>query len=91
MIGLIIIAAPSGAGKTSLIAALLKEFLNTKIKLSISFTTRKKRKDEIEGNSYFFISKKEFLLMKEKKEFLEELQRLKMESIFFSLDSLQEL
>ena len=72
MIGLIVIAAPSGAGKTSLIAALLKEFLNTKIKLSISFTTRKKRKDEIEGNSYFFISKKEFLLMKEKKEFLEE-------------------
>ena len=61
MAKLIVIAAPSGAGKTSLIKALLEDLNDFKLSLSISFTTRKKRIDETEGESYFFINKKEFL------------------------------
>ncbi len=67
----IVIAAPSGAGKTSLIESLLEEAINTRIKLGISFTTREKRDNEINGKSYFFINKDEFIEMREKNEFLE--------------------
>tara|TARA_Y100000588_G_scaffold54801_1_gene52138 strand:+ start:325 stop:942 length:618 start_codon:yes stop_codon:yes gene_type:complete len=67
----IVIAAPSGAGKTSLIESLLKEDEDHKIKLGVSFTTRKKRENEINGLSYFFISKDEFIGMHERNEFLE--------------------
>ena len=42
----IVIAAPSGAGKTSLIESLLKEDEDQKIKLGVSYTTRKKRENE---------------------------------------------
>ncbi|MAS58133.1 MAG: guanylate kinase [Gammaproteobacteria bacterium] len=71
MAKLIVIAAPSGAGKTSLIKALLEDLNDFKLNLSISFTTRKKRIDETEGESYFFIDKKEFKNRLKKKEFLE--------------------
>ena len=71
MAKLIVIAAPSGAGKTSLIKALLEDLNDFKLSLSISFTTRKKRIDETEGESYFFIDKKEFKNRLKKKEFLE--------------------
>lgn len=71
MAKLIVIAAPSGAGKTSLIKALLEDLNDFKLSLSISFTTRKKRINETEGESYFFINKKEFNNRLEKKEFLE--------------------
>ena len=67
----IVIAAPSGAGKTSLIESLLKEDEDQKIKLGVSYTTRKKRENEINGLSYFFISKDEFIGMNERNEFLE--------------------
>ena len=67
----IVIAAPSGAGKTSLIESLLKEDEDHKIKLGVSFTTRKKRENEINGLSYFFVSKDEFIGMHERNEFLE--------------------
>ena len=67
----IVIAAPSGAGKTSLIESLLKEDEDHKIKLGVSFTTRKKRENEINGQSYFFIGKDEFIGMRERNEFLE--------------------
>ena len=53
----IVIAAPSGTGKTSLIESLLKEDRGHTIKLGVSFTTRKKRENEINGLSYFFINK----------------------------------
>ena len=43
MAKLIVISAPSGAGKTSLIKALLEDLNDFKLNLSISFTTRKKR------------------------------------------------
>ena len=67
----IVIAAPSGAGKTSLIESLLKEDEDQKIKLGVSYTTRKKRENEINGLSYFFVSKDEFIGMHERNEFLE--------------------
>ena len=67
----IVIAAPSGAGKTSLIESLLKEDEDQKIKLGVSYTTRKKRENEINGQSYFFIGKDEFIGMRERNEFLE--------------------
>ena len=63
MAKLIVIAAPSGAGKTSLIKALLEEAKDLKFTLSISYTTREKRVTEKHGESYFFISNKEFELM----------------------------
>jgi len=60
MAKLIVIAAPSGTGKTSLIEALLKDSTDMKFNLSISYTTRKKRINEKDGESYLFIDKKEF-------------------------------
>ena len=71
MAKLIVIAAPSGAGKTSLIKALLEEAKDLKFTLSISYTTREKRVTEKHGESYFFISNKEFELMIKQKQFLE--------------------
>ena len=71
MAKLIVIAAPSGTGKTSLIEALLKDSTDMKFNLSISHTTRKKRINEKDGESYLFIDKKEFERMLENKDFLE--------------------
>ncbi|MCS5548361.1 MAG: guanylate kinase [SAR86 cluster bacterium] len=71
MAKLIVIAAPSGAGKTSLIQALLEEASDLKFALSISYTTREKRVTEKHGESYYFISNKEFKHMIKEKEFLE--------------------
>ncbi len=55
---LFIISAPSGAGKTSLVNALVRD--TNHLKLSISHTTRKKRPNEIEGYHYHFISEEKF-------------------------------
>jgi guanylate kinase len=55
---LFIIAAPSGGGKTTLCREVLKRF--TKMRYSISYTTRKRRKGEQEGADYYFIGKREF-------------------------------
>ena len=55
---LFIIAAPSGAGKTSIIKSLTKEDDN--IDVSISYTTRQARTDENDGEEYHFINKNEF-------------------------------
>ena len=71
MAKLIVIAAPSGAGKTSLIQALLKEAGDLKFTLSISYTTREKRVTEKHGESYNFISNEEFKHMIKEEEFLE--------------------
>ena len=71
MAKLIVIAAPSGTGKTSLIEALLTDSTDMKFNLSISYTTRKKRINEKDGESYLFIDKKEFERMLENKDFLE--------------------
>ena len=66
---LYIISAPSGAGKTSLVQAIISSGRN--IQVSVSHTTRKPRPEEKSGLNYFFISKKEFEYMYEAGEFLE--------------------
>ncbi len=66
---LFIVAAPSGAGKSSLVGALLKQ--EPDIRLSISFTTRAPRPGEQHGREYFFASEQEFLEREAKGEFLE--------------------
>jgi len=66
---LFVITAPSGAGKTSLIEALMKA--DPSLKLSISYTTRKPRPGEQAGEEYHFGDDAEFLAMKARAEFLE--------------------
>lgn len=63
------ISAPSGAGKTSLVNALLP--LLNDVKVSVSHTTRAKRSGEIDGVNYHFIDMSEFLRMLEQGDFLE--------------------
>lgn len=66
---LFIISAPSGAGKTSLVSALLKH--NTQIALSISYTTRAPRPGETDGVSYHFVTREKFLEMAQHGDFIE--------------------
>jgi guanylate kinase len=66
---LFIISAPSGAGKTSLVHALLG--INTHIDLSISYTTRDPRPGEQDGKDYHFVSRDTFLEMAKRGEFME--------------------
>lgn len=66
---IIVVSAPSGAGKTTIVQKVLKEF--PEIVFSVSATTRKKRKNEIEGVHYFFIDENEFKTKIEKNEFVE--------------------
>ena len=66
---LFVIAAPSGAGKTTLVHELVKR--NPELRFSVSYTTRDKRKSEEEGRDYFFVRKARFLKLKEQGEFLE--------------------
>jgi guanylate kinase len=66
---LYIVSAPSGAGKTSLVSALLKS--NQQIALSVSYTTRAPRPGETNGKDYHFISREMFLEMAKDSDFLE--------------------
>ncbi len=66
---LIIISSPSGAGKTTLCKLLLKKMNN--ISLSISYTTRNKRLNEINGKDYYFVSMNKFKDLKNKNYFIE--------------------
>jgi guanylate kinase len=66
---LFVITAPSGAGKTSLINALLKD--EPRLKLSISYTTRAPRPGEQNGREYHFVDDATFLAMRSRGEFLE--------------------
>jgi guanylate kinase len=66
---LIVITAPSGAGKSSLIAAALKA--DPALRLSVSYTTRAPRPGEQNGREYHFVDEKAFLAMLERGEFLE--------------------
>lgn len=68
---LFVISAPSGAGKTTLIKSLLENSSKRNLRLGISCTTRSKRKNETNGESYFFKTKEEFQEMSEKVELLE--------------------
>ncbi len=64
-----IVVAPSGAGKTSLVAALLKAAPD--VELSVSFTTRAPRAGEIDGQHYHFVSRDAFEAMIAAGDFLE--------------------
>ena len=64
-----IVSAPSGAGKTSLVRALLEADL--RVKLSISYTTRAPRPGEVEGQHYHFVDLNAFMLMLNRDDFLE--------------------
>jgi len=66
---LFVVTAPSGAGKTSLINALLKE--DPRLKLSVSYTTRPPRPGERDGREYHFVDDATFLAMRGRGEFLE--------------------
>lgn len=66
---LIVIVAPSGTGKSTLIKKLKLQY--PEITESVSYTTRKQRPGEVHGVSYFFIEKDEFLDKRDKSEFLE--------------------
>ena len=66
---IILVTAPSGAGKTSIIRYLMQKF--PQLAFSVSATTRKARGNEIDGVDYYFISEKEFKEKIHHKEFLE--------------------
>jgi guanylate kinase len=66
---LIVIAAPSGAGKTSLVKALLAS--EPALRLSVSHTTRRRRETEQEGREYHFVPVPEFERLRDAGEFLE--------------------
>ncbi|MBX9447962.1 guanylate kinase [Dickeya chrysanthemi] len=68
---LYIVSAPSGAGKSSLIQALLKTQPLYDTQVSISHTTRAMRPGEVHGEHYFFVSVDEFRKMIEEDDFLE--------------------
>lgn len=64
-----IVCAPSGAGKTSLVKALLAA--DPAVRLSISYTTRAPRPGEAEGRDYHFVTRERFMEMRDAGEFLE--------------------
>lgn len=69
---LFVIAAPSGAGKTTLVKALLER--EPRVRVSVSHTTRKPRLHEINGRDYFFVSTAEFASMVAANAFVEHAQ-----------------
>jgi len=69
---LVILSAPSGGGKTTVVERLLKR--HTDWIRSISMTTRPRREKEVEGQDYFFVSEKDFRKMQSKGELLESAQ-----------------
>ena len=66
---LYIVSAPSGAGKTSLVKALLKT--DPAVRLSVSYTTRPPRPGETDGRDYHFVDRQHFDVMLAEGEFLE--------------------
>lgn len=66
---LYIVSAPSGAGKTSLVKALVDA--QPQMRVSVSHTTRAMRPGEVDGVNYHFVSREEFLARLERNEFLE--------------------
>jgi len=66
---LFVIAAPSGAGKTTLVRALTRN--NPELRFSISYTTRNQRRTEAHGIDYLFVDREEFEALRDKGEMLE--------------------
>lgn len=69
MSSLIIISAPSGTGKTSIVSALTES--DSQLSLSVSHTTRRPRPNEVEGQDYYFVDRDIFQAMVNRGEFLE--------------------
>ena len=67
-----VVSAPSGAGKTSLVRALLDR--DSTLRFSISYTTRPRRASEVDGVDYFFLSEPAFAQMVQRQAFLEHAQ-----------------
>lgn len=66
---IIILTAPSGAGKTSITHFLLREF--PQLAFSISVATRKRRENEVDGKDYYFMTEEEFQIKNNNNEFVE--------------------
>jgi guanylate kinase len=66
---LFIVAAPSGAGKTTLVRMLLDR--DTRVQLSVSHTTRPPREGEADGRDYHFVDTASFNVMRERGDFIE--------------------
>lgn len=66
---LIVVSAPSGAGKSSLVELALKRV--DRLRYSISYTTRKARGAEQHGVNYYFVTEDEFVAMRDRGDFLE--------------------
>jgi len=65
---IVVLSSPSGAGKTTLVK---KIAIEKNFKISISYTTRKPRTNELNGKDYFFVEEKEFKNLIKNQEFLE--------------------
>ena len=63
------VAAPSGAGKSSLVSALLE--LDSRLSVSVSHTTRRPRGQEVDGREYWFVDEGEFRAMVARGDFFE--------------------
>lgn len=66
---ILILSAPSGTGKTTLINGLLAIF--PELRLAISYTTRERRGDEVDGKDYHFVSARRFAAMQARGDFAE--------------------
>ena len=66
---LIIVTAPSGAGKTTLVRGLLAR--DARVRLSVSYTTRERRPGERDGHDYHFVDTAAFRALRDRGEFLE--------------------
>lgn len=66
---LFVIAAPSGAGKTTLVHAMVAK--HPELRFSISYTTRKPRRNEANGVDYLFVNEEEFMRLRDQGEMLE--------------------
>lgn len=65
----VVLAAPSGAGKTSLVRELLRR--NPDLRFSVSYTTRPRRREEVDGEDYVFVNPVKFRQLAEAGAFLE--------------------
>lgn len=66
---IIIVSAPSGSGKTTIVSRLIKEMSG--VNRAVSYTTRDPREGEVDGKDYIFVSREEFKKKIESGEFLE--------------------
>ncbi|MBT8109030.1 MAG: guanylate kinase [Gammaproteobacteria bacterium] len=66
---LFVFAAPSGAGKTTLVHAVVTK--HPELRFSISYTTRKPRRNEADGVDYLFVTREEFMRLRDEGELLE--------------------